>query len=261
MSKITIRDIRDRYLVSKEEEKKFKWTYYIRRPVSYYLAWFFLKLGVSATKVTVIWLIVAAIGCLFIASGNYLNTIIGTSLLEFAVILDCVDGHIARLTRSTRVGQIMDTWTGEILLVSSLFSIGIGLSNNSGELIAGQITKIFGAYLDNLTFLYLGFLTALASLSSWTVRLHWRTITQKLSLTQGEPDKDLRESKKVLILDNLFHYSGALTIIMLVSAISRALDVFLIVFSIIVGVYLIGMMYRILRKARSLESDGTEEEW
>jgi L-asparagine transporter-like permease len=152
----------------------------------------------------------------------------------------------------------MDTWVGEILLVSSLFSIGIGLSNSNEELMVNKIAGLFGFAVDTETFLYLGFFTALASLSSWTVRLHWRTITQKLSLNQGEPDKDLRESKRVLILDNLFHYSGALTMLMVASAITRTLDLLLIILSIIIGVYLLGIMYRILRKARSLEADGSE---
>jgi hypothetical protein len=122
MSKITVKQIKEKYLASKEKEKKFKWTYYVRRPISYYLAWPFLRLGVSASAVTIVWLFVAIIGCGFMALGGYYNMIIGAVLLEFAVILDCVDGHIARFTRPTRTGDVLDTWVGEILLVSSLFS-------------------------------------------------------------------------------------------------------------------------------------------
>src|SRR5438105_8935775 len=101
MVKVTIKDIKERYLTSKEKERKFMWTYYVRRPVSYYIAWPFLKFGVSATSVTILWLFMAAIGCAIIASGGYLNMIIGTVILEFAVILDCVDGHVARFTRQS----------------------------------------------------------------------------------------------------------------------------------------------------------------
>ena len=67
MVKVTIKDIKERYLASKEKEKRFKWTYYVRRPVSYYVAWPFLKLGVSATSVTILWLFIAGIGCAIIA--------------------------------------------------------------------------------------------------------------------------------------------------------------------------------------------------
>ena len=205
MVKVTIKDIKERYLASKEKEKKFKWTYYVRRPLSYYIAWPFLKLGVSATSVTILWLFIAAIGCAVIASGGYLNMIIGTAILEFAVILDCVDGHVARFTRQSHTGEVLDTWISEILLVASIFSVGIGLSN-SHDLLLGRLMP---SAINNTTFIYLGFFGALAALSSWTLRLHWRTITLKLSLTDMEVDH--HNSKKSLIVDNLFHYSGAVT--------------------------------------------------
>ena len=248
MVKVTIKDIKERYLASKEKEKRFKWTYYVRRPVSYYVAWPFLKLGVSATSVTILWLFIAVIGCAIIASGGYLNMIIGTAILEFAVILDCVDGHIARLTRPTHIGDVLDTWVSEILLVASIFSVGIGLSN-SHDLF---LDRVMPSAINNTTFIYLGFFGALAALSSWTVRLHWRTITLKLSLTDME--FDLHNSKKTLIVDNLFHYSGAVTMLLTVSAILYILDVTLIVVSITYGFYLFTVAYGILRKARLMDS-------
>jgi phosphatidylglycerophosphate synthase len=210
-------------------------------------------LGVSATGVTIIWLIVAAIGCTFLASGSYMNMVIGTLLLEFAVILDCVDGHIARFTRPTRTGDILDTWVGEILLVSSLFSIGIGLSNNPATgTMTGTIVSQFIAF-DGTLFTILGFFGGLAALCSWTVRLHWRTIAQKLSLQEFEPDQQLRKSKKTLIIDNVFHYSGAFTMVLVVSAIVGFIDIALILVTVVYGAYLLMIMTRIIKKARALD--------
>lgn len=256
MSKITINDIKQRYLASKEKERKFKWTYYVRRPVSYYLAWPFMRLNISATSVTIIWLIIAAIGCGFMMQGGYTNMLVGALLLEFAVILDCVDGHIARFTRKTQTGDVLDTWVGQILLVSSLFSIGIGLSNTYEDLfITNSITQLIPFLsIDKTTFIYLGFLTALAALSSWTVRLHWRTKTLGLGIDEGEPDDNLRGSKKVIILDNLFHYSGAITVLMVVSAGLFILDALLPLLALVYSVYLLSVMYGIIRKARLIDA-------
>jgi len=251
MSKVTIKDIKEKYIASKETEKKFKWTYYVRRPVSYYLAWPFLKFGISATTVTVLWLLIAAIGCVFIASGDYVNMIIGAALLELAVIFDCVDGHIARFTRPTRTGDILDTWVGEILLVSSIFSIGIGLYNAPDHV----VNKLMPFMIDDIWFVYLGFIGSLVALASWTVRLHWRTIALRASINDTEIE--MRSSRNSMIIDNMFHYSGALTMLMVVSSIFHILDVMLILVSAVYGTYLIMMMFRIVRKARALDSRGS----
>jgi phosphatidylglycerophosphate synthase len=247
MSKITIKEIREKYLAGKEKERKFKWTYYVRRPVSYYLAWPFLKLGISATSVTILWLIIACIGCAFIAAGTYVNMIIGTILLELAVILDCVDGHIARFTRQTYTGDILDTWAGEILLVASIFSIGIGLSNTP-DLVSKELIPID---IENYAFIYLGFFGAIAALSSWTVRLHWRTIAMRSSFNDN---LEIQNSRRGIIIDNIFHYSGAVTVLMVVSSILFILDIILVLVSAVYGAFMLVVMYKIVRRARSLDS-------
>ena len=256
MSKISIREIKERYRASKEKERKFKWTYYVRRPISYYLAWPFLSLGISATGVTAFWLVIAIIGCSILAMGGYYNMIIGTALLEFAVILDCVDGHIARFTRPTKTGDILDTWSGEILLVGSLFSIGIGLANSPGLISANNIIP---GTIDSTRILTIGAFTAILSLSSWTTRLHWRTNALKFmpdTAKSSEPDGNIRSRKGLLIIDNLFHYSGALTMLMVIAAIFAVLDIFLIMIGLIYAVYLLTIMYKIIQTARTLDRTG-----
>jgi hypothetical protein len=192
----------------------------------------------------------AIIGCAFLTSGNYYSMILGASLLELAVIFDCVDGHIARFTRPTRTGDILDTWVGEILLVSSILCIGIGISNSSQDTILSVISPF---PINNMVFLYLGFIGALAALCSWTVRLHWRTIALKLSLTEYEPARGVRNSQLSSLIDNVFHYSGALTMVMVVFAILGLLDLALVAISAVYGFYLLAIMARIVRKARALD--------
>ena len=255
MSKINIKEIRERYLSSKEKEKEFKWTYCVRRPISYCVAIPFLRLGVSATSVTILWLIVAAIGCAILASGTYVNMVIGATLLEIAVILDCVDGHIARFTRTTLTGEILDRWVGEILLVSSMFATGIGLSNSSDPMIVGLI----GFEIDRVIFVYLGLFGAFAALFTWTVRLHWRKIALKGSLGDYEHDHFMRKSKITFIMGNLFHYSGALTMVLVISAALHFLAVALILICVNYGAYLLATMGRIITKARSLDSGNIDK--
>ena len=256
MSKITIKQIREKYLSSKEKEKAFKWTYHVRRPISYYMALPFFRMGTSASTVTMLWLLIAGIGCVFLASGAYYNMIFGAALLELAVILDCVDGHIARFTRQTRTGDILDTWVGEILLVSSFFSIGIGVANSPDPIVTSMIIPFLG---DKMFFIYLGFFGALATLSSWTVQLHWRTIAMKSSSSGTELNHRTKNSRMSLIVENLFNYMGGLMMLILISAIFRVLDVTLILMSIVYGGYLIAMMGRVIRKAQILDRTDLEK--
>jgi hypothetical protein len=251
LSKITVREIKEKYLTSKEREKRFKWTYYVRRPASYYMAWPFLRLGVSANAVTLLWIFIAVIGCGFLASGGYLNMLIGAILIELAVILDCVDGHIARFTRPRYSGEVLDTWAGEMVLVLSMLSIGIGMTNSS-DIATSGILQALG--LDNKSFIYVGVFSALASISSWTVRVHWRTITMRMSSRTSEPDERIRNSKVIMIVDNLFHYSGALTALMVIASVFYVIDVLLLLIASVYGLFFITIIYRTIRKAYELDS-------
>jgi len=75
-----------------------------------------------------------------LAIGSYEMFITGALLIELAIILDCVDGNIARVRGKSILGNTLDTWAGEITLVLSMFMLGIGLSNRD-DLITLSITK------------------------------------------------------------------------------------------------------------------------
>ncbi len=139
--RISVDDIRKRYLESKTHEKGWVWTYYVRRPVSYYLAVFFLRLNISANKVTMMFIITGVIGSLLLALGDYVMSILGALLIELAIILDCVDGNIARVKGSTILGNTLDTWGGEITLILSMYML-VGLSTKD-KLVTLSILKDF----------------------------------------------------------------------------------------------------------------------
>jgi hypothetical protein len=69
----------------------------------------------------------------------------------------------------------------------------------------------------------------------------------------SEPDTNLRNKNGLLIIDNLFHYSGALTMLMVVASIIAALDIFLMMIGLIYAVYLLTIMFKIIQSARSLD--------
>jgi hypothetical protein len=183
--RISIKEIRTNYVATRLEHK-FIWTYYVRRNVSYYLAWVFLRLGISANAISVSWLIIGIIASIFLATGNYLNMIVGALLIELCCILDCTDGHVARFTRRTYLGKMIDTLSGIIVMVVSMLSIGIGLSSKEA-LLSLSVLPIS----DIEIFLYIGFGTALASLIAWAVKVNWRFVALKSEASHIDLNKSL----------------------------------------------------------------------
>lgn len=99
---------------------------YYARPLSFYAAWFFIKLGVSANVVSVLTLIAAIIGCALIATGDYWMILIGVIILNIGHVLDYTDGDIARATNtSSKFGQWLDRTIDEIVVAIIPISIGV----------------------------------------------------------------------------------------------------------------------------------------
>jgi phosphatidylglycerophosphate synthase len=250
---IDINELRRKYLESKAHEKEWVWTYYVRRPISFYLTIPFLYLNVSANKVTLLFMLTGIIGSLLLAIGDYKTFILGAVLIELAIILDCVDGNIARVKGKSILGNTLDTWAGEITLVLSMFMLGIGLSKRD-DLITLLITKelLFSIIsIDNIInssiFIYIGFISALATLSAWAIKNNWQIIIKRIEGLVSTPRKD------TFIIENIFHYSGAYSITLLIFAVIDMLDIFLLLVLLVYGINLIITMYNIIRRARSLD--------
>ncbi len=238
--KITIKDIKEKYIASKSSEKRFLWTYYVRRPISYYLALPFIQLGVSANKITLIWLIIGVIGSLLLASGEYITMIIGISLIELALILDCVDGHVARFSKPTAVGYILDDLAGTIIYASSMFTLGVGLSKQT------TLLDVLNIPHDNYTLIYLGFMATLIALLSWGLKYEWKWQKSEKNLIDIEV-QNRQSSTKILFIDNIFNYSGAYVPFIGISIILHLSDVALALVTIVYMLYLVMLAYNIFK--------------
>ncbi|MEM0030011.1 MAG: CDP-alcohol phosphatidyltransferase family protein [Candidatus Nitrosocaldus sp.] len=250
--KVSIDELRKKYLEAKAHEKGWIWTYYVRRPLSYYLAIFFLYLDISANKVTLLFIFTGIVGSLLLALGEYTMFILGALLIELAIILDCVDGNIARVRGSTTLGSILDVWGGEIILVLSMFMLGVGLTRLPNE----DMTTLY--ILNNIIpninrniFLYIGSLTAIISLASWATRNSWRVISKNLDDMKPTLDKNIMKK----LIENIFHYSGAYSVTMLISAIFNMLDFFLLLVGLVYTINLFVIIYTIVKKAYSLDKN------
>ncbi|MCJ7645568.1 CDP-alcohol phosphatidyltransferase family protein, partial [bacterium] len=109
--KVTIKDIRATYSKDKmvSERRNKVWLYYTGRLPSFYVTWIFLRLNMSANQATYISIIIGLGSCIFLALGSYTLKLAGAFLASLYLLLDCVDGNIARSTKSSSpFGKFID---------------------------------------------------------------------------------------------------------------------------------------------------------
>ena len=102
-------------------------------PLAWPITFLFVNLGVSPNQATLIRLVTHIIAYLFILLGNFL---LGYILIYLAIILDCVDGQIARTTnRATFFGKFFDGWLDCLFEISFIFFVSLAISTKDENII------------------------------------------------------------------------------------------------------------------------------
>lgn len=110
----------------RDSEKIDLWLYYFARPLSWPLTWICVTLGLSASAVTYISIFAVIIGSVLIIFGNSALTIVGILLFNLWIILDCVDGNIARYKLTfSKYGEFIDAVGGYFATTFLFSSLGI----------------------------------------------------------------------------------------------------------------------------------------
>lgn len=105
------------------------WVYYVTRPLSFSFTWLFLRVGISANGATLVSLAVGLLACGLLASGSMGAAILGAILYSGFLVVDSVDGNIARLLKtSSKKGEFLDALVGDLVGMALLPSIAVGLA-------------------------------------------------------------------------------------------------------------------------------------
>lgn len=254
--KLIIHDIRRVYSGRKEkQDKEDLWLYYVVRRISFYPTWLFLKMGVSANQATYISMVVGVIGCGFLAFGNYGIRIAGASLVNLWIILDCVDGNIARYRKTfSNYGELVDSLSGYIMNALLFLSVGIGAFSHS-EPSFRFITRVLAINPNESILIILG---AWASLAIIFPRLIYHKFMTTFPQAQSAEIKSGVSSSKSLyhfgyrVVHNITSFSGFLTPILLLATIFRLLSIFVFFYALINTGVLIITTGRIILKGRRL---------
>lgn len=89
---------------------------------------------VRPTQITLLHLALGLLAALLFLEGTYLSTVAGALLLPLVVVLDSLDGLLARLTfRQTRLGRFLDLYGDTLLNLVIFLSIAAGLYRVAGQ--------------------------------------------------------------------------------------------------------------------------------
>jgi phosphatidylglycerophosphate synthase len=233
---VTTRDLWEDYRRHDKmaEDRHEIWTFYVARPLSFPVTALCLRLGVSANQATALSVPVFAAGALLLAFGSWGAAVAGALLINAWLVIDCVDGNIARYRRTaSSFGGFADAISGYVVLGTVCFSAGIGAFVWPSNTLAGQW---LGWGSEDLAFALIA--GAWASLASLWIRLVYQKWTNTFP-TAGEGRHDLMPSegsgapsllaRTARFGNNLLNISGLLLPLLLVAVLLRALDLFVVV--------------------------------
>lgn len=149
---------------------------YVNRKVSRPLSRLFMKLGFSPNTITLLSMVAGLMGAACFAMGSYRSGILGALLFQLAVILDCCDGEVARLTfAESRLGQELDLVSDNIVHMAVFAGIAWGTYEQS-PVQAGYLPLLLGVIAVVSTGFALWCVNRLKSLKANA--LYWRRLSQ-----------------------------------------------------------------------------------
>ncbi|MFC1685683.1 CDP-alcohol phosphatidyltransferase family protein [Nanoarchaeota archaeon] len=148
--KITLQQIKD----ASDDWGKHPINIRILGPFSSYVAYIFARFTpLTPNQISFTWGFLGVVACFFIGLGGYSYMVFGAILYHFAVLLDYVDGEIAKAKKITTIGgTYLDRLFHYIHRGLLVLALGWGIYNTNGNiayLYLGISTSIF-LLLDNL---------------------------------------------------------------------------------------------------------------
>lgn len=228
----------------KKNSKSSFWVKLFIRKLSFLFTFILINLNFSATMASVLSVLVAIAGCAMFASSNQIIYLIGLILINFWLVLDCVDGNIARCHKSSSIyGEFIDALSGYTILSFVYLSIGIHSYFQGGVI----ITKA------NIFLIIIG---ACASIFDILARI----IHQKFQYTlvidhkKQEQPTNFNDNKFTLSyirsrVDKEIGISGAFMPLLIVATLLKATDVFICFYFLFNLVALIIVQITYIKKA------------
>lgn len=262
----TIDEIRSKYTQEKQSlHRENLWGYFVLLKASYYPTWLFLKLDISANRVTISAIVIGCIGCLLLAFGWYWSVVVGALLINTAALFDYIDGNIARFTNScSKLGGYLDTLQGYIITALLPLGIGIGLFYHPDSTLKSLANFVAGVHISRDVFPLLGASASFFSLFTFLVSnrfaLAFSMKPRDFFRPVDSPSAGSWWKAIYRVGLNLYNVDGILMPIMFVSAILRSLSIFIVFWLLITASGFVAILIQTMIKSKSIELRDTSGE-
>lgn len=130
--KYTYSDIIESLPIKKNSNSSW-WVKLWVRKTSFLFTYIFINLGFTSNMVSLLSIIITLLACISFGISSKLGIYIGVFFINFWLILDCVDGNIARCKKNKTVyGEFIDDMSGYFTTAFIYFSISIVSYYNGG---------------------------------------------------------------------------------------------------------------------------------
>lgn len=224
---------------------------YFFRPISFVFASLFASLGFTANGVSMFSTFVAFLASAMFVIPNHICHIVGACLVAVWMILDCVDGNIARSVKKQAFGEFVDSCSSYCLIASLFICVGIAAYNSGGVLFS----------VGDATIVIIG---ALASIADPLSRLLYQKYLSCAKTYENDTNTAQTEKGKLRKLqdriDKEIGLNGIFIPGIIVCALFNWLDIFAIVYCCYyVGELLVSLLYFNYKTIKYNKSHQVEE--
>lgn len=208
------------------EKESRPYGYYILRPLGRLCLPLALKIGATPNQVTLATLPIILVAMAFFAAGGFVMSIVAILTLHVGLVLDHLDGDLARATGKTSVrGEFLDALIGYIYGALLPSAVGYGLSRVP-DLGHNAISEIIDIPVD--AYIQIGLWAGLAFVTSRLISLRYRSMFSQ----------SLREGAAGFGRASMI-FSSTLPLIILGGAATQFLSVVLIVYAVFYALTLV----------------------
>lgn len=167
----------------KKNSKSSWWVKLWVRKTSFLFTYLFINLGWSSNAVSYLSILVSLLACGFFLVDQSWAVIAAIVLINFWLILDCVDGNIARCKHQKKLyGEFVDAMSGYFTVGFVYFALSVAAFHQTGSLGSNSLWIIICG--------------AIASISDVLARLIYTNYCSVIRPDQSVSEKNMVEDKK-----------------------------------------------------------------
>lgn len=127
---------------------------YFSRKISVWVTYFLRNTDITPNQVTAIWVLMGAVGALLLAFPNYWVTVAGALILWMAMLLDHVDGELARVKKIfSQRGDLLDMLGHQLHVPLAFGALTFSLILEGGSpvvIFCGILAAVFSTPLSKM---------------------------------------------------------------------------------------------------------------